>query len=445
MEAALRGVLQNTLGEYVDGLQQTGVSFPLTLRDLRLKEKKVNEEFCDGDTPFDLTDGRIASVTVTPGWMGDLEVVVSNVVLRMAFNPMKVMKRMTAPQEQDDGPEEYYYETVPAPQPAPPKPPPPPRFCHNHDSSEKRQKREPHERECKGCGIMLQTSYSEFTLCPVCSDRHQACLICGCAAPNAGTYVPAKTIHETGPPLPPQPQYGGRPESPPPRNRNRDFSMDAPHAQKGAMDTLPPPPPQDWRGKGNDRGGNRVGADVPPPPTPPQRRQNPREAGNLGPPTQTMWQQPDVWGGQQQPYPQPDSPRGNYGTEPAWDANRGAFPYDVPRGSTSYDSPPQQQQQQYGGGGAPNNQFTPSPQAPSTVPGGFGGYGGYGNYDGPPRYGGGGAAPPKQAGNDGLNAFLGLFDMSKWGLGTSACNAGVGARASGQNGGGMRQNQGYAY
>merc|ERR1712232_1548097 len=66
----------------------------------------------------------------------------------------------------------------------------PPRFCPRHNTSEKRDKTEPRERECQSCHMKLQTSYEQFTFCPACSDLQRRCMICGDVAQNAGTYMP---------------------------------------------------------------------------------------------------------------------------------------------------------------------------------------------------------------------------------------------------------------
>ena len=34
---------------------------------------------------------RIGHITITPGWMGTVEVVATNIVLNLAFSPMKAM------------------------------------------------------------------------------------------------------------------------------------------------------------------------------------------------------------------------------------------------------------------------------------------------------------------------------------------------------------------
>merc|ERR1719409_1048765 len=86
------------------------------------------------------------------------------------------------PAQAEDG---YYYEAAP-------RPPPncPPRFCCAHDTSDKRVKGDPVSRDCKVCGITLQSSYKDFQLCPPCSEKEQKCMICCARAPNASTVEP---------------------------------------------------------------------------------------------------------------------------------------------------------------------------------------------------------------------------------------------------------------
>lgn len=96
---------------------------------------------------------------------------------------------------------------------ASPQPPPmcPPRFCSAHNSSDKRVKCDPASRDCKKCGVTLQSSYQDFQLCPPCSETEQKCMICGSQAPTSSSYMPGA----------PQGQAGG-------------------HGKQG---NLPPPPP----------------------------------------------------------------------------------------------------------------------------------------------------------------------------------------------------------
>eukprot|EP00928_Gymnodinium_smaydae_P019859 TRINITY_DN17644_c0_g1_i1.p1 TRINITY_DN17644_c0_g1~~TRINITY_DN17644_c0_g1_i1.p1 ORF type:complete len:906 (+),score=196.64 TRINITY_DN17644_c0_g1_i1:136-2853(+) len=80
-----------------------------------------------------------------------------------------------------------------------------PRYCDEHNESSKRLKEAPSSKLCKGCGLMVQTSYAQFTFCPPCSEARRACMICGAEAPQAGSYVPAKRSGQAAQDLPPAP------------------------------------------------------------------------------------------------------------------------------------------------------------------------------------------------------------------------------------------------
>ncbi|CAK0884477.1 unnamed protein product, partial [Prorocentrum cordatum] len=70
----------------------------------------------------------------------------------------------------------------------------PPRYCPHHSTSAQRTKSQPRMWECTGCGMEVQTNYSDFRLCGPCSDKEMRCMICGADAPCAGTYVPASSL-----------------------------------------------------------------------------------------------------------------------------------------------------------------------------------------------------------------------------------------------------------
>lgn len=249
MQDALASLLHTTFGEYVEGLHNLDTSkFPLTLRDLKLKPNKIQEELDeDGAFPFDITDGRIGSISVNPGWMGTVEVVASGIVLNFAFSPMKAMKAAMKGPEQ----EQQHYEARAGPPPAPAAPVAP-RYCSQHSTSEHRTKVEPRFRECSSCRLRVQTNYEDFTLCPPCSDKEHRCMLCGKNAPQAGSYVPAVTAngpcqHDNG--LPPPPPGSDR------QNRDRRESDrwgggDRSGHGRANEDGLPPPPPPPPRGAG---------------------------------------------------------------------------------------------------------------------------------------------------------------------------------------------------
>jgi len=302
MEAALRSMLQTTFGEYVDGLDKAqGASFPLVLKDLKLREKKIQQEMDDGDgnLPFDITGGKIGSITISPGWMGNVEVTASNIVLNFAFAPMKAMNKAmnrkddsddeddeTVPQQRAQGmPARQVQQRAPPPAPAAPVPP---RYCTRHGTSEQRVKVEPRMVECESCHTTVQTNYSEFTLCPTCSDREQRCMLCGCGAPNAGNYVPATTVTPQ-PPNEPTPTCDGvTRECSVSQRAHESFWPNGP--SNFSHGSVPPPPPAavpprtpsnvrsdlDWVGS--------HGA-APPPPPPPAQAPNARSAVSGG-----VWQ-----------------------------------------------------------------------------------------------------------------------------------------------------------
>jgi len=269
MESALKGILQRSFGEYVSGFDRMDASsFPLTLRDLQLKEKKIQEELDeDGSFPFDLNTGRIGSITVKPGWMGSVEICATNVVLNLTFSPKKAL--MNSMRKEDPGdPHSPVQRDLPPMQPPAPVPP---RYCPNHDSSEKRPKTEPRFQECQVCQQRIQTNYADFSLCPPCSESTKRCMICGANAPHAGNYVPANTVEAANnagrgingpnggcgncpPPPPPRPDTGrGRESFRGPREAERgppcgaDRGMHTvPEDQYGNYGTdLPPPSPYD--------------------------------------------------------------------------------------------------------------------------------------------------------------------------------------------------------
>eukprot|EP00439_Symbiodinium_sp_Y106_P069349 s474_g11.t3 len=163
MEAAIRRLLESTFGEFVEGMDRASASsFPMTLQDLNLKEKAIQEELDeDGNFPFDLTSGRIGQVTVSPGWMGNVEVVATGIVLNFTFSPMKAMNNAFRKDDPDEEEEQYMgVPQAPPPHPGvpmggPPPPDVPPRFCQNHFTSAQREKIDPCQRPCERCGTQV--------------------------------------------------------------------------------------------------------------------------------------------------------------------------------------------------------------------------------------------------------------------------------------------------
>jgi len=271
MEAALRGMLESTFGDFVEGLDKANaLSFPLKLKDLKLKEKRIQEELDeDGNFPFDLSDGRIGNITVTPGWMGTVEVVATNVVLNFAFSPMKAMNKAMRKESEDEGEEEPFM-GVPgraAAHPGVQVADVPPRFCQNHFTSAQREKIDPTMRPCQQCGTQITSTYAEMSFCPPCSNSLERCMICADHAPVAGNYIPPKTLNQGGAP-PPGAVYA-----------MPDPGSGACGACAKRGSTLPPPPPPsqsqspsrrmldfDWRA-----GSGSPSQQPPPPPPPPSR------------------------------------------------------------------------------------------------------------------------------------------------------------------------------
>lgn len=208
----MRSVIKAMFEEYAYNLDKSldASGFPLTLRNLKLKEKRVNEDL--EDTPFELSSGTIGSLSLNAGWMGELTVAASNINLKLQFNPAKAAKLLMS--KGQDVPDDDIFLTG---QYAPPRPPPnvPPRFCPNHDTSQKRPKREPYVQTCMNCGMSMQTSYCDVQLCPPCSEMEKKCMICAKPAGKAGTYMPPAELG--GKPLMGAPEQSpqGPPSAPP--------------------------------------------------------------------------------------------------------------------------------------------------------------------------------------------------------------------------------------
>lgn len=171
-----------------------------------------------------------------------------------------------------------------APPPAPAAPVPP-RYCTRHGTSEQRVKVEPRMVECESCRTTVQTNYSEFTLCPACSDREQRCMLCGCGAPNAGNYVPATTVTAQSPSEPTPACDGVTRECSVSQRGRESFGLNGP--SKFSHGSVPPPPPAvvPPRTPSNVRGDlDWVGGQgaAPPPPPPPAQAPSTRSAVSGG-------------------------------------------------------------------------------------------------------------------------------------------------------------------
>lgn len=189
--ALVTGFLKSFFEDYVSGLEnvkESNFSEPVTLHNLTLKAPKINEEIDDvGTCPFHLTDGKIGTLSLQPGWLGGLTICASAVELNLSFSAMKAMAGAMAPAGEDT--EEDYQNQVPweVQQGMMNGHPPQMReinrasavFCKDHDESDKRIKVEPQTRPCQQCKQDLTTNYKEFALCPNCSGTAHKCMICG--------------------------------------------------------------------------------------------------------------------------------------------------------------------------------------------------------------------------------------------------------------------------
>lgn len=321
MEAAIRSAITSAFQDYVVGLEKSDVSqFPVVMRDLTLKPKKVNEEL--EDTPFVLEQGTVGLIKISPGGlfnMGQVDVEASGIKLTLSFDAYKAAKLAMMPgySGPDYNTEEIFMTGAYAPR-GPPMPPPaaniPPRYCGKHDSSEKRVKREARNCACQSCSITFTSTYAEVELCSMCSDKEKRCIICGAGADKAGSYIPVDQIGKgNGGPPGQQNRENMPPSAPGPGGRNsfapngvgapRTDSMPVLNkngSQYGAAYGTPPPKTQ-GQGGPMDRllttpRGGPVGAGGPRAP-PPQ--------GKGGPPQQLR--RPQGKGGPQQPE-QDDNP-----------------------------------------------------------------------------------------------------------------------------------------
>lgn len=182
MEALVRTIIKRQFGDYLSGLDSLDTSkFPLTLRNLKLRPDKINQEL--DDVPFEVREGVIGQVKLNPTWSGSVAITASNIQLEVQVTATKAMQYATN-MFQDQNDENIDARPVPPPIVAP-------RYCSLHNTSEKRRKTNtPQPLSCRSCRATYMTSYSDFTFCAVCSDRERLCMICGASAPAAGNYVP---------------------------------------------------------------------------------------------------------------------------------------------------------------------------------------------------------------------------------------------------------------
>lgn len=278
MDSIVRNFLQQVLGEILvldaDSINST---LPLKLKDLKMREKNI-QDLLDEDSffPFDITDGRIGSLSLTPGFFGTLEVAVTGIVVNLSFSPMKAMRAAMAPSpsgsssDSEDGnvgghsnrtatasarrhgggsiqgpPQRQWRQ--PAWQPVAPAPVPP-RYCEEHGHSDKRSKVEPRFKECRGCRLKIQTNYAEFAYCPPCSERERRCMLCGSAASKPGSYIPAASVRQQRP---------GEGSGPPTCRGSPRDARGLAVGRDGQVLPPPPPPKHMWTEETSRAGGYR--------------------------------------------------------------------------------------------------------------------------------------------------------------------------------------------
>lgn len=263
-------------GEYVDGLQKADMtSFPVMLRNLRLKPAKVNEEL--EDVPFNVESGSIGLIKITPGWTGYVDVEASGIKVNLSFSPSKAASNMMKPQTPtyDNRDLQDIFMTGPnapgaVPMPVAPPTPVAPRFCSKHDTSDKRVKGEARECICTNpsCRMCFTSTYAETTICPPCSQKEKRCLICGAAAEKETNYIPPNRLNAKGKETP-APAPAGSVKGPPPVAAGYGASILQPTdsikvADAGTIGTRPVSKPAQV-----------ASAPVPAPPAPPMRQAPP--------------------------------------------------------------------------------------------------------------------------------------------------------------------------
>jgi hypothetical protein len=190
MESTLRSLLKDALSDYVEkGLEQVEMSsFPMVIHDVELNVKRINHNF--DESPMDLTRGRIGSVKIVPGWMGNVDVIATDIELNFSFSATKAMKNGMR-RAMDDSEDPALAAALAASleesekQMTDVKSSQCPRFCCAHDTSEKRIKSDCQLKQCPHCGKKVWCRYKDFSLCPRCSHVENKCSICGCHATRA--------------------------------------------------------------------------------------------------------------------------------------------------------------------------------------------------------------------------------------------------------------------
>mmetsp|Transcript_11313 Transcript_11313/g.25755 ORF Transcript_11313/g.25755 Transcript_11313/m.25755 type:complete len:327 (-) Transcript_11313:36-1016(-) len=201
MESAIKYLLKTYFEEYVLGLDNLDTSkLPVTISNLTLKEAKIKEDMeQDCDSPLQFIDGTIGKVQFRPvSLFGQIQVVASDVVLNMHFNPIKAVQRAMKPAVDDETdlqnqvPMDVHEKlaamhSVQAVQAAlqtkqdsaaSPMTGAPNHFCALHKLPEKRLQGVFRRALCSSCGMVQGTHYTEFTYCEPCAAKLGRCMIC---------------------------------------------------------------------------------------------------------------------------------------------------------------------------------------------------------------------------------------------------------------------------
>lgn len=196
MESVFRHVLKSIFDDFVTGLDDNieCTNSSVKLWDLNLKGSKIHEMFeeCCA-TPVEFMAGVIGSVQMSMSWRGEIEVVASDVVLKLNFTPVKALKEALLPSQPVEGfvhrvptdirrPE--HWKAVLSGSPSPTQPVP--RYCPLHFRPRRREKGPVRSTQCERCLIRLQTNYTQCRVCAPCSIRENVCMLCAEAASGDG-------------------------------------------------------------------------------------------------------------------------------------------------------------------------------------------------------------------------------------------------------------------
>lgn len=197
MESVFRCILKQFLDHYVVGLDgkiDYSVS-AVNVDDLHLRDELVQHFRENNDTPFELQDVTIGSLSLQATDVGKLQVVASNVVLDFDLVPVKALgKAWIAGQEAQAAASPGFIRPV---EDLPSngnggywsalfndKPPPPPveitaNYCLTHLNPRTRRRGNVRITECNVCKTKVQTNFKTLAVCICCSLKHARCLHCG--------------------------------------------------------------------------------------------------------------------------------------------------------------------------------------------------------------------------------------------------------------------------